>query len=148
VFALDITPTLSTDIKRTPLSSFFVDGSTIESAQIIGAGPKNARFIGAGSGFLAVRAPGTYTIALRFERPPRANCGLPQAPRFWNAQYRFELYAARFDLQPGLYPISWVFGCWKDQEAVGPGRISVLVGHPGDQALHLRVPMISFDRSG
>ena len=147
VFALDITPTLNTDIKRTPLSSFFVDGSTIESAQIIAAGPKNTRFVGAGSGFLAVRAPGTYAITLRFERPPgpTADCLKRLGFGTRNVVSNYELGnpgnvsktfdAARFDLQPGLYPISWVFGCWKDQEAVGPGRISVLIGHPGEQAL-------------
>jgi hypothetical protein len=43
--------------------------------------------------------------------------------------------AARFDLQPGLYPIGWALGCWRDQETVGPGRITVLISHPGDQTL-------------
>jgi hypothetical protein len=147
VHALEISPTLATDIKRTPLSSFFVDGSTIESAEIIAAGPKNIRFLGEGSGFLVVRAPGIYAIALRFERPPgpTADCLKRLGFGTRNVAANYELGnpgnvsktfdAARFDLQPGLYPINWVFGCWKDQEAVGPGRISVLIGHPGDQAL-------------
>jgi hypothetical protein len=146
-FAPEVSPTLNTEIKRTPLNSFFVDGSTIELAQIIEAGPKNTRFVGAGSGFLVVRAPGTYAIALRFERPPgpTADClkRLGFGPR--NVVSNYELAnpgnvsktfdAVRFDLHPGLYPINWVFGCWRDQEPVGPGRISVLISHPGDQAL-------------
>ena len=146
-YAVDVTPTLNTEIKRTPLSSFFVDASTIELAEIIAAGPKNTRFLGAGGGFLVVRAPGTYALALRFERPPgpTADClkRLVFGPRNVTSNYELanpgntsKTYdAARFDLQPGLYPISWVLGCWKDQEPVGPGRISVLISHPGDQAL-------------
>jgi hypothetical protein len=117
-FAPEVSPTLNTEIKRTPLNSFFVDGSTIELAQIIEAGPKNTRFVGAGSGFLVVRAPGTYAIALRFERPPgpTADClkRLGFGPR--NVVSNYELAnpgnvsktfdAVRFDLHPGLYPIN------------------------------------------
>jgi hypothetical protein len=49
IYAVEVTPTLVPEVKRTPLSSFFADGSTIELAQIIAAGPKNTRFVGAGN---------------------------------------------------------------------------------------------------
>ncbi len=43
--------------------------------------------------------------------------------------------AARFDLQPGLYLIGWAYGCWHDQEVTGPGRMVLLIGHPGERTL-------------
>jgi len=145
--AVEVGPMLNLEIKPTPLSAFFVDGSTIDLAQIIAAGPKDTKFVGAGSGLLVISAPGTYALSLRFERPPgpvadclarlsfgpRAVASNYESPNPGNASKTFD--AAKFDLQPGLYPIGWVLGCWRGQETVGPGRITVLVGHPGDQAL-------------
>jgi hypothetical protein len=145
--AIEVTPTFSYEIKPTPLSAFFVDGSKIDWAQIVAEGPKDTKFVGVGSAFLVIRTPGTYALSLRFERPPGpvADCHtrLGFGPRnvvsntdlanAGNVSRTFD--AARFDLQPGLYPISWVLGCWRDRETVGPGRITVLMSHPGDQTL-------------
>jgi hypothetical protein len=33
------------------------------------------------------------------------------------------------------YPISWAFGCWHDLNVIGPGRLTLLVSHPGEQTL-------------
>ena len=147
IHTVEVSPTLTTEIKPTPLKSFLVDGSQIDLAQIIAAGPKNTKLVGVGSGFLVIRAPGTYAISLRFERPPgpTADCltRLGFGPR--KVTSTFELAnlgnvsktydAVRFELQPGLYPITGVLGCWRGQETVGPGRITVLMSHPGDQTL-------------
>lgn len=147
IHAIEISPTYNTDIKQTPLSAFFVDGSKIDLAQIIAAGPKDTKFVGTGSGFLVIRAPGTYAISLRFDRPPGPTAAcltrLGFGPRKVASNYDLansgnvsKTYdAVRFDLQPGLYPISWAFGCWREQETVGPGRITVVMSQPGDQAL-------------
>jgi hypothetical protein len=146
IHAVDVTPTWTTEIKQIALSGFFIEGSTLELEPIIAAGPKNTRFIGAGSGFLAVRTPGVYTLSLRFEKPlgqvtdcltrlslgPRKIVANFDIATPGNVSKTFD--AARFDLQPGLYPIGWAFGCWKDQEVIGPARITVLIGHPGEQA--------------
>jgi hypothetical protein len=152
IHAVEVSPTLNIEIKPTPLSAFFVDESKIDLVQIIAAGPKDTKFVGAGSGFLVIRAPGTYAISLRFDRPlgPTADCltRLGFGPRRIVSNYQLanlgnvsKTYdAARFDLQPGLYPISWVLGCWRDQETVGPGHITVLVSHPGDQTLQPASP--------
>ena len=147
IHAVEVSPTFDTDIKPTSLNTFFVDGPTIDLTQIIAAGPKGTRFVGAGSGFLVIRTPGTYALTLRFQRPPGAiaDCvtrlGLSSRKIVSNFSValpgnRSKTYdAARFDLQPGLYPIGWALGCWRDQETVGPGRITVLISHPGDQTL-------------
>jgi len=147
IHSVEVSPTLNTEIKQTPLNAFFVEGPKIDLAQIIAAGPKDTKFVGAGSGFLVIRAPGIYALSLRFDRPPGPTAACITrfgfGPR--NVTSNLELAnpgnvsktydAVRFDLLPGLYPISWVFGCWRDQEAVGPGRITVLMSHPGDEAL-------------
>lgn len=147
IHPVEVTATFDADVKPTPLSAFFAEGAKIDSAQFIEAGPKGTRFVGAGSGFLVIRTPGVYALSLRFERAPgpTADCltRLAFGPRkvasnleLANAGNVSKTYdAVRFDLQPGLYPIGWVLGCWRDQEAVGPGRITILMSHPGDQAL-------------
>jgi hypothetical protein len=147
IHAVEVSPTFNTEIKPVPLSSFVVDGSTIDLAPIIAAGTKDTKFVGAGSGFLVIRTPGIYALSLRFERPtgPIADCltRLSFGPRKVVSSYNVAnpgdtsktFDAAQFDLKPGLYSIGWALGCWRDQVTVGPGRITVLISHPGDQAL-------------
>jgi hypothetical protein len=147
IHAVEVSPTFNTQINPTPLGAFFVDGSTIDLSQIIAAGTEGTKFVGTGSGFLVIRTQGTYALSLRFERPagPTADCltRLGFGPRRVVSNYALAFPgntsktfdAARFDLQPGLYPIGWALGCWRDQETVGPGRITVLISHPGDQGL-------------
>lgn len=145
--AVEVSPTYNTQIKPTPLTTLSVDGSTIDLTRIIAAGPRGAKFAGTGSGFLVVRAAGVYALSLRFERPagPTADCltRLIFGPRKIVSSYNVAnagntsttFDAARFDLKPGLYPIGWVFGCWQDGETVGPGRMTLLIGRPGDATL-------------
>ena len=147
IHPIEVGPNLDTETKPEVLNTFLVDGSKIDLAQIIAAGPKGTKFVGIGSGFLVIRVPGIYAIALRFERPsgPSADCltSLAFGPRKVVSNYDLassgnvsKTYdAVRFDLQPGLYPIGWIFGCWQNQETVGPGHITVLVSCPGDQTL-------------
>jgi hypothetical protein len=147
IHTVEVSPTYNTEINPTPSSAFFVDGSTIDLAPIIAAGSKDTKFVGVGSGFLVIRTPGIYALSLRFERPagPIADClarlifgphkvvSSYNVANAGNSSKTFD--AARFDLKPGLYSIGWVLGCWRDQATVGPGHITVLMSHPGDQAL-------------
>jgi hypothetical protein len=152
IHSVEVSPTFNTEIKPTPLSAFFVDGSTIDLAPIVAAGTKDTKFVGAGSGFLVIRTPGIYALSLRFERAPGpgADCltRLSFGPHKVVSSYNLAnpgnisktFDAARFDLKPGLYSIGWVLGCWRDQATVGPGRITVLMSHPGGQALQPAAP--------
>jgi hypothetical protein len=148
LYPVEIGPTYSADVKATPLSSVPFDGSKIDLTEIAAAGPKGTKFVGAGSGFLVIRTPGTYALTVRFDRPPgpTADCLTRFAfggPRRVVSTYQIEnrgnvsktFDAANFDLQPGLYPIGWALGCWRDGETVGPGRLTVMMSQPGDQAL-------------
>jgi len=140
---IQISSTMDVDVKTTPLTAFSLEGLTVDVAQIFAGGPKVSLYAGLGQGFLAIRTAGVYTLTLRLERSagPSADCltRLGFGPHrivstlnigFGNDVKTFE--APRFDLQPGLYPIGWAFSCWHGHEVVGPGRITLLVGHPGD----------------
>ena len=152
IHPVDISATLNVETQPAVLNSFLMDGGSIYFARIMEAGPEDIKIVGTGSGFLVVRTPGIYALSLRFERSsgPTADCltrlgfaGRRIVSNFGlatpgNLSKTFD--AARFDLQPGLYPIGWGFGCWRDQKPVGPGRITVLISRPGDQALQPVLP--------
>ena len=38
---------------------------------------------------------------------------------------------AWFLLAPGLYPVSWAFGCWHGREMDGSGRMTLMITHAG-----------------
>jgi hypothetical protein len=150
--AVEMSPTLSVDIKPQPLGAFTVEGSTIDLAWIIAAVPQDTKFVGVGSGFLVVRTPGIYALSARFERPPgpSADClirfgfGSRRVVATYALGFRGNdsrtFDAAKFDLQPGLYPVFWVLGCWRDQQTIGSGTLTVLIRHPGEQTLHAALP--------
>jgi hypothetical protein len=159
IHPVEISPAFDADVKSTPLSAFLLEGTTIDLAPIIAAGPKDTRFVGTGSGSLVVRTPGTYALSLRFERPPGpvADCLTRLALGSRRIVSNLELAnagnmsktfdAVSFNLQPGLYSIGWALGCWRDKQVVGPGRITVLMSGPGDQALE-PVPPDDIIRTG
>jgi hypothetical protein len=145
--SVQITATMDANIDRSTLNGFNVFslvGPDIDMARIAAAGPKNTSYIGIGSGFLVVREPGVYAMTASYERPagPPASClirlgfggGLVVANlelNLVNSSSR-SFNVDRFDLQPGLYPILWAFGCWHEHEMSGLGRMHVLIAHPGE----------------
>jgi hypothetical protein len=145
--ALEISPTLDVQVNPTPLLAFAIDTATADMAQLTARGPKGALYAGVGSGFLAIRAAGAYTLTLGFQRPAgeAANCfvwlSFGSQRIFSNVDLNIVTDATKtfsrgsFDLQPGLYPVTWMFGCWHDREMVRSGRISLLIGHAGEQKL-------------
>jgi hypothetical protein len=134
-------------LKRDPISGFDYVGSTIDMTRLLAEGPKSSLFAGVGSAFLAVKTAGIYTLTVKFERPAgqAANCLLRLGFGGKRVVSQVELSvvneiaqtfdAVKFDLQPGLYSTSWAFGCWHEHEELGPGQMTVLVGHPNDPQL-------------
>jgi len=134
-------------VKRDPISGFALDGATIDMSRLLVEGPKSSPFAGVGSAFLALKTAGIYTVSASFERPAgrAANClvRLAFGPKRAVSELEMSLVndisqtfdPIKFDLQPGLYSIGWVLGCWHEQEDVGPGRMTVLIGHPGETGL-------------
>ncbi|HTW73043.1 MAG TPA: hypothetical protein VME47_24415 [Acetobacteraceae bacterium] len=135
------------DVTTRRLGRFVINSSAVDMAQIIRQEPADSLFVGTGIGFLAVRAAGVYAISARFDRPaaPRANClvRLAFGPHRVTSAIEAGVHddfsrtyeAARFYLQPGLYWIGWAFGCWRGRETTGLGRMTLLIGHPGDTGL-------------
>ena len=39
------------------------------------------------------------------------------------------------EVQPGLYSVVWMFGCWHDREMTQSGRISLLIGQGSEQKM-------------
>jgi len=118
-----------------------------DMTNILTAGPKGGPlYVGVGNAFLVVRTAGVYGLSVRLERPASevASCltRLGFGGRRVVSNLDFDIrddvlrtfYPIRFDLQPGLYRITMVFGCWHDQEPVGPGRATVVIARPGEQA--------------
>ena len=116
-------------------------------ARIVAAGPKDTLYAAVGSGFLVIKEPGVYALNARFERPagPPASCliRLGFGPVRLVSNVELDLLNSvskvfnvnRFDLKPGLYSFVWGFGCWHEHDMVGQGRVTVLVGHPGEGTL-------------
>lgn len=144
---IEFVPPMDLDVKATSLAAMTVNGMSVAMADIVAAGPKGTWYVGSGIGLLAIRTPGIYSLAARFERPASqpADClvRLALGPRRITSNVDMNLQndiskdfdAARFDLQPGLYPVGWAFGCWHGRDVVGPGRMTLLIGRPGEPSL-------------
>ncbi len=128
-------------------NTFSFDDAAIDMSRIVASGPKDTLYVGIISGFFVVREAGVYAMTARFERPagPTADCltrlGFGNGRIVSNVNVDLvnsvsqTFDVAKFNLRPGLYPIGWAFGCWHDQEVLGPGRMTILVQHPGEDTL-------------
>lgn len=141
---ITVSATFDVDIEVNPQTGFTLDGPSIDMARIMAEVPPVPLYVAVGSGRLVVREAGAYTISARLDRPagPRADClvRVGFGPDRVVSDLRLGLVnqtvqnfqPARFELQRGLYPISWAFGCWQGQAMLGPGRFTLLIGHPGE----------------
>jgi hypothetical protein len=144
---IHIQPGMSVDVGTTTLGASYRDGADIDMTDIMAGHPAAPPFVAVLRGELAVRAGGTYALSIRLDRPAAAtaNCIV----RLALGQHRIvssvqlglsddfsKVYGAgRFDLSPGLYPVGWVFGCWRGGAVTAPGRAAILVQHPGETRL-------------
>jgi hypothetical protein len=144
---IQVSQTMDVDVKVDSLVGFSIKGPSVDMEQILAAGPKASQYVAVGSGFLVIREPGIYALSARFERPSgvAANClvRLGLGGRRILSTLNVDVVRtisrsyppAWFDLRPGLYPVGWVFGCWHDNAVIGPARLTILVGHPGETML-------------
>lgn len=138
---------LDVDLKPNALKAFFLPGPDVDMAQMVKNGPPDSLYVGVGSGFLAIKTAGVYALSVGIERPasqvadcllrlglgPRRIVSVHEVGLVSDVSKRFE--AAWFELEPGLYPIGWAFGCWHDHQVAGPGRMTLLIEHPGEPDL-------------
>jgi len=144
---VQITPTYNAIFENRTLSSFFLEGPVVAISRLAAEGPKDVQFLAFGVGLLAVKSASIYALSARFERPagPVANCLVLLAfagRRILSSidvnislDHVKEFPPARFNLQPGLYSVAWEFACWHNKEMTGPGKFTVLIGHPGETGL-------------
>jgi hypothetical protein len=142
-----VSPTMEVEIGRDPLSGFSLTGTSIDMDHILAKGPTDTPYVALGTGFFVAREAGLYAISLHFERPPGpvANCikRLGFGPHPIGSRISVNIAnsvsvgfdTGWFDLRPGLYHTAWLFGCWHDNEVIGPGRMTILVRHPGETML-------------
>ena len=148
LYPIEVGPTLD-PVMGQAAGHFVLDELDIDLARIMAAaGPMAGRYAGVQQGVFAVRAPGRYELALRLDRasPLPATCLARMA--FGRSRVTSDVGVdltgavsrtyrpEAFDLQPGLYLLLTAFGCWQADQAVGPGRLTVLIRHPGEDALH------------
>ncbi|OAS25286.1 hypothetical protein [Methylobacterium platani] len=148
IHAIAVAPTFDVDIRPASLARFSVDHPGLDMAEILAAGGPTGQglYVGVGDGLLVVRHAGTYALSLRYERATSrpASClgRMVFAGRRLVSEVSVALTEADprsfepvpFVLQPGLYPVTVAFGCWRDGRAVEDGRASVLLRRPGEAA--------------
>lgn len=143
---LEVSSALETRVVPTELSLFDLGSPVMDMDQVAAAGPAGGLFVGVGRALLAIRTPGTYAFSARLERssPNPANCLV----RLLLGEHRIVsnvdvnvvgtvaamFKPLEFNLQPGAYGMILAAGCWRGQQVVGPGRVTMLIRHPGEQA--------------
>ncbi len=145
--AVKIGPLLEVKIEPTPLDGFTFEGPGLDMDRVLDMHPAEQMYVAKGLAYLAVKTSGVHALSLRLERPAgrATDCvaGLAFAghkvyseisPNLVNDVSR-TFDPAHFDLQPGLYRLEWVFGCWHDRVEAGPGRMTLLIQHPGEDLL-------------
>ena len=140
-----IKPPLDMTVEPAPIAGFTIAEPTVTMARLLKERPKDKLFAGVASGFLVIRQAGTYGIFARLERPagPVAECmvrlvlgheSLSRNLRVNMAEPVIQDFeSAWFAFQPGLYNISWAFGCWHANEMSDLGQISVMLIEPGSR---------------
>lgn len=135
------------DLKPSPIKAFFLDGPTFDMKQIIGQGPQSVPYAAVGSYFLPIRAAGVYALTARFERPAGSSADCLIRLSFGSRRiisamavnivedFSKTYDAPRFDLKTGLYRVGWAFACWSGRDLVDTGRMTLMVGHPGEPSL-------------
>jgi hypothetical protein len=144
---IEVDALMDADVKPSPVKAFNFDGPTVDMERIVSEAPKGDLYAALGSNFLVVKKAGVYALTAQFKRPaaPQANCLMRLAfgphrivaavVESIVADFSKTFDAPRFELQPGLYRTGWTFTCWHDREPVGPGRLTLLVRHPDEDAL-------------
>ncbi len=144
---IQISPALDVDVLRRSVAKFTLDQAGVDMAQIAAAGPPVGLYVGVQTALLAVRTAGAYGLSIRLQRSSLepANC----LTRLGLAGHRLisvlnvnlvgpvsrSYDPVEFELRPGLYELAAAFGCWHDGQVIGPGDLTVLIRHPGEQSL-------------
>ena len=147
ILPMTIDAVMGVNIVGTSLGSFTLDQPTIPLKRITDAGPPTGLFVGATRAFFVARTRGVYAFSARLTRDgtQSADCIV----RLNSAHHRIlrneVLHAAgdavldfqpiAFRLDPGLFALQLAVGCWRGDVTAGSGELTLMVRHPGDEAL-------------
>lgn len=147
IYPISVGPTLD-PVMGQAAGRYTTEGAHVDFEAIMAAaGPLQGRYAGLQAGILAIRTAGRYDLSLQLDRssPKPADCLVRQS--FGHSRVISDVVTdlggsvsqtfkpEAFDLQVGLYFMLTAFGCWHGDEAVGPGRMTVLIRHPGEDSL-------------
>ena len=146
VLPVTVSAAFDVNVLPTPLATFSTDQAGIDLDRVVAAGPPGGLFVGEENALLVIRTAGVYALSIRLDRASDRSADCLQRFGFArrrlvsnlrldvSGSYTHAYDPTPFDLRPGLYRISVAAGCWRARQAVGPGRLTVLIRHPGDQA--------------
>ena len=93
----------------------------------------------------AAESHAVITVSGRLTAPgvPRFRDAIDEAIRSGQSRIEVDLQGAvsrtypsqAFGLQPGIYILLAALGCWHGDQATGPGRMTLLIRHPGEDGL-------------
>ena len=128
------------------LGSYVPAGVAADMTAILSAGPSSGTFVGVQSGFVRIATAGRYGVTLRLERDSyaRVDCvarlGMVTTRLLSQNNYGLagktdmSFEPVTLDLQPGLYETIMAFGCRQNVTVTGPGRLTLMVRGPGQEA--------------
>jgi hypothetical protein len=129
------------------MAHFAIDQPTIPLARVLDAGPPAGLFVGTAKTLFPVQVPGLYAFSARFTRsnPQSADCivWLESAKHRMvraidlnmNGQAVLNFPPTEFRLEPGMFLLEIAVGCWRGDQMVGPGELTVMVRHPNEATL-------------
>lgn len=146
IHPMTVSVTMDADVSGSVVSRFTLDQPVIPLTRILDAGPPSGLFVGDMTGFVVVSTPGSYALSVRLARssPQSANCLV----RLGSARHRLlrninmnvngqavlNYPLTEFQLQPGLFSVAVAAGCWRGDQMVGPGEVTLMIRHPGEDA--------------
>ncbi len=137
--------TMDTNVSVTTTGSFTLDQPAIPLTRILDAGPPTGLFAGTARTFLVIRTGGLYAVSARLTRAgtQSANCMVRLASTHHRIVRNIVLNAPgdavmtfppkEFRLDPGLFVVEAIVGCWRGDHMSGSGELTLMVRHPGDQ---------------
>jgi hypothetical protein len=147
IHPMTIDAAMDTNVIAVPQAKFDIDQTTISLGRILDAGPPAGLFVGEARTFVVIRTAGLYAFSVQLERssPETANCLVRLGSHThrllrnvninMNGQVVLKYPATEFQLQPGLFFVGLVVGCWRGDHMVGPGDVTLMIRRPGESSL-------------
>jgi hypothetical protein len=147
VHPMSVDATRDAKVSGAVIGSFTLDQPDIPLQRVVDAGPPSGLFIASAESFFVVLKPGLYAFSLRLTRTgtqtadcvARLNSTRHRMVRTINLSTEGSAVltypATQFRLDPGLFRVGVGVGCWRGEQVLGTGDLTLLVRAPGEAAL-------------